>query len=101
MWSVLCASLLNVALQPGLKRLQQALVFVPARAVFEADVTAEAWRFFYYCWPGENNGKRDDFLREFILQLKSGQYWPLIWKLNEHSLGTQYLVPEMVKLVTQ
>ena len=62
---------------------------------------ADAWRFFYYCWPGDNNGERDDFLKEFILQLKFGQYWVPIWKLNEHSPGTQYLAPELVRLLTQ
>ena len=60
---------------------------------------ADAWRFFYYCWPSENNGKRADFLKEFVLQLKAGSYWHLIRELNDHSLGEQYLEPEITRLL--
>lgn len=60
---------------------------------------ADAWRFFYYCWPGDNNGKRADFLKEFVLQLKAGSYWAFIRELNDLSLGEQYLDPEIAKIL--
>ena len=62
---------------------------------------ADAWRFFYYCWPAENNGRRTLFLMEFVTLIKHRKFWPLIRKHNPHSLGEQYLEPKISRLLLQ